>query len=102
MAVVSKKMLAEETAGCQEISIREAEKKLDEAIDLFYNLLFLSTEDSVFCFGKLGRFKVYETKEKEGRNPKTGEKLVIPAKKKITFKPSKQFMTDLNTNFPAE
>jgi DNA-binding protein HU-beta len=102
MSVTTKKMIAETIASYQEIPVREAEKKLDEAIDLFYNSLFLATEDSVLCFGKLGRFKIFEAKEREGTNPKTGEKLTIPARKKISFKPSKQFSTDLNTNFPVE
>ncbi|BAK76469.1 histone-like DNA-binding protein [Pseudogulbenkiania sp. NH8B] len=36
-----------------------------------------------------GKFKVKVTKERNGRNPKTGETVLIPAKRKVTFTPSK-------------
>lgn len=36
-----------------------------------------------------GKFKVRETKERVGRNPKTGESIHIPAGRKVTFTPSK-------------
>lgn len=37
-----------------------------------------------------GTFKVKETKARMGRNPKTGETIQIPAKKKIAFRASKE------------
>ena len=42
----------------------------------------------VNLFG-LGTFEVRSTREKTGRNPKTGEKVQIPAGRKIAFKVSK-------------
>jgi DNA-binding protein HU len=42
-----------------------------------------------FTLGKLGTFKVKDRAEKNGVNPKTGEKIVIPARKAVTFKSSK-------------
>jgi nucleoid DNA-binding protein len=39
----------------------------------------------------IGSFNVFETKTKNGRNPKTGEKLLIAPMKKIRFKQSKDF-----------
>jgi len=42
----------------------------------------------VGLFG-LGTFEVRETKEKMGRNPKTGEQIRIPAGRKVVFKASK-------------
>ena len=38
-----------------------------------------------------GNFEIFETKERQGRNPKTGETLTIPARKKVKFKVSKIF-----------
>ncbi|MDR3071342.1 MAG: HU family DNA-binding protein [Endomicrobium sp.] len=38
-----------------------------------------------------GSFNMFETKTKKGRNPKTGEKLLIAPIKKIRFKQSKDF-----------
>ena len=36
-----------------------------------------------------GNFKVVERKEKVGRNPRTGEEIIIPAHKTVNFTPSK-------------
>jgi nucleoid DNA-binding protein len=38
-----------------------------------------------------GSFNIFETKVKNGRNPKTGQKLLIAPMKRIRFKPSKDF-----------
>lgn len=38
-----------------------------------------------------GSFNMFETKIKNGRNPKTGHKLIIAPMKKIKFKQSKDF-----------
>lgn len=46
-----------------------------------------------FTLGKLGTFKVKNRAEKNGVNPKTGEKIVIPARKAVTFKASKNLST---------
>lgn len=37
----------------------------------------------------LGRFKVQKYKERNSRNPKTGESIIVPAKNKVVFKQSK-------------
>lgn len=42
----------------------------------------------VNIFG-LGTFEVRDTKEKVGRNPKTGESIRIPAGRKVVFKAAK-------------
>lgn len=36
-----------------------------------------------------GAFRVVNTKPREGRNPRTGEKVNIPAKKRFTFRAAK-------------
>lgn len=36
-----------------------------------------------------GKFTLKETPERTGRNPKTGESMLIPAKRKVVFKPAK-------------
>ena len=39
--------------------------------------------------GKIGSLKIKQRAEKNGVNPKTKEKIVIPAKKALTFKAGK-------------
>lgn len=38
----------------------------------------------------LGIFRVKDRAEKKGRNPKTGEELIIPANRVVKFSPSKK------------
>ena len=44
----------------------------------------------------MGKLSAVHTKARDGRNPKTGEKLHIPARLRVTFKPSKAFRELLN------
>ena len=44
----------------------------------------------------LGSFKVRERKPRLGRNPRTGEKLQIPARRVVTFSPGKALKERLN------
>lgn len=37
----------------------------------------------------LGKFEVKDRAERKGRNPSTGESVIIPASKAVTFKPAK-------------
>tara|TARA_B110000902_G_C14209721_1_gene550903 strand:- start:124 stop:417 length:294 start_codon:yes stop_codon:yes gene_type:complete len=48
----------------------------------------------------LGNFSIKKIKEKKhARNPKTGEKIYIPAKKKIAFKMSKHLKGEINQQY---
>lgn len=44
----------------------------------------------------IGKLKVKEIPERTGRNPKTGEAIVIPAKKKVVLTMNKAFRDFLN------
>ncbi len=48
----------------------------------------LVTGDSVAIPG-IGKFEVKERAERKGRNPSTGESVIIPASKAVTFKATK-------------
>lgn len=56
---------------------------------------FLSSAESALCedgkilLSGLGTFVVEQRKERTGRNPRTGEELVIPACKSVKFRPAK-------------
>ena len=43
-----------------------------------------------------GSFEVTQKKGRQGRNPLTGERIAIPEKKTLNFKPSKLLKKDLN------
>lgn len=48
----------------------------------------LKTDGTVQLVG-FGRFSVKQRKAREGRNPKTGEKIQIKASKTVSFRPAK-------------
>ncbi len=45
---------------------------------------------------RFGNFTLKDMKERAGRNPRTGEQVTVPAKKKIHFKVGKPFHDLLN------
>ena len=44
----------------------------------------------------LGKLKVKETSARTGRNPRTGERIDIPASRKVVFTPGKEFKEALH------
>jgi nucleoid DNA-binding protein len=85
-----------ETLGIPELASRMAESNdltkaraksiLDALRDDIVKTLLSGSRVNIFG---LGTFEVRATKEKMGRNPKTGEKIAIPAGRKIVFKTAK-------------
>ena len=60
-----------------------------EAVELFLNL----AKDSLIAGKNLllsgfGKFKVKDKRLRRGRNPQTGEELMLTARRVVTFKPS--------------
>lgn len=55
----------------------------------------LKNGDKVQIIG-FGTFEVKESAEREGRNPKTGETITIPASKKPAFSASKALKDEIN------
>ncbi len=68
----------------------ETKKQAQEIVDVILDTIkgSLSKNEPVAIAG-LGAFKVKQTKARMGRNPKTGESIQIPAKKKVSFKVAK-------------
>ena len=66
------------------LSKRQAADSLAVALDEITKSLSKGEEVVLTGFGK---FKIAQRKEREGRNPKTGEKIKIQARKAPVFKP---------------
>ncbi|MCF7917288.1 MAG: HU family DNA-binding protein [Candidatus Omnitrophica bacterium] len=73
--------VAEQTA-----TKKEAQDLVEGIIDTLKGSLAKGDDVAISGFGN---FKVKKTKARTGRNPKTGETIQIPAKKKVSFKPAK-------------
>lgn len=72
-------------------------KEAAEIVDTIWDTMkaTLKKKEDIAISG-FGTFKVKQTKARQGRNPKTGETIQISAKKKITFKASKELKDLLN------
>ncbi len=64
----------------------EAERMLDALVTVVGEEL---NKGEKLTVPSLGTFQIKERKEKEGRNPRTGEKMIIPAAKVPMFKVAK-------------
>ena len=66
-------------------------KEAQDIVDTVWDTIksSLKKQEDVAISG-FGTFKVKHTKARMGRNPKTGETIQIPAKKKIAFRVSKE------------
>lgn len=58
---------------------------------LFEQILVALKDGQKVVITGFGSFNVMTTRTKKGRNPKTGETIILPPKKKIKFKQSKDF-----------
>jgi len=66
---------------------KEAQMAVEAVLDSIRKSLKKKEPVTISGFGT---FKVKQTKARQGRNPKTGETIQIPAKKKIAFRASKE------------
>ncbi len=48
-------------------------------------------------FSGFGSFEIKTRNERKGRNPKTGETITIPAKRRVKFTPSRELKRNLQT-----
>lgn len=65
----------------------EADKFLAAFVDVVSSVL---ADGEKITLAGFGTFSVSERKEREGRNPATGEKITIPASKIVRFSPGKK------------
>lgn len=74
-----------------------SQKKVGEAWDLFEKAIVdgLVAGEKIQISG-FGTFEVRQRAERKGRNPKTGEAVVVPACKYLAFVPAKAVKETLN------
>lgn len=83
---MTKADLISKIAGEGGITKAQAEKAVDGFVSALTEAL--SQGEKVTLVG-FGTFSVGDRSEREGRNPRTGEKINIPASKVVKFKPGK-------------
>ncbi len=74
---------------------RRAAALVDTLLDMVKNVL---TDGEGLLISGFGRFNVHSKTARMGRNPYTGEKMLLRARKVVTFKPSRVLKRRLNGN----
>lgn len=77
-----------------------SKKEAAAAFDAFVSYISDACQSGDRCaIPGLGSFHVTERKAREGRNPRTKERLTIPASKNVRFKAGKDLRDALNASF---
>jgi len=80
-----------------------SKKEASAAFDAFVGYISDSCGRGERCaIPGLGSFSVTQRKAREGRNPRTKEKINIPASKNVRFKAGKDLRDSLNTKRKAK
>ena len=89
---MTKQQLIEKVAAKTELKKSEVEVVVDSALVMIAEALQANERVDLRGFGS---FVVKERKERQGRNPRTGETITIAAKRDASFKPGKELTEKL-------
>src|ERR1035438_5516346 len=95
---MTKAELIEEVASAVEMTRKDSEQIVDTIFDSIVQALRSGDKIEVRGFGS---FRTRKRQPRIGRNPKTGAKVDVPAKRIPFFKPSKELKDLINTTPPA-
>jgi integration host factor subunit beta len=90
---MTKADLVEEVAKVTELTRKDSEVIVDTMFESVIRALTAGDKLEVRGFGS---FRVRQRNARVGRNPKTGEKVEVPAKRVPYFKPSKELKDLIN------
>ena len=90
---MNKNELVDAVATATELKKAEATKAVDSVFEAIGSALKKGDEVRLVGFGT---FFVQDREESDGRNPRTGEKIKIPASKQAKFKAGKTLKEALN------
>ncbi|WP_309298552.1 HU family DNA-binding protein [Sphingobium sp. BS19] len=85
--------LVEAVAAQQNATKAEVKRIIDAALGVIANAAARGEEVSIAGFGK---FKVKQSAAREGKNPRTGDPITIPASRKVGFQPAKALKDKVN------
>ena len=92
---MTKADLVEEVSRVTELTRKDSEVIVDQLFDSVIKALKAGDKLEVRGFGS---FRVRQRNARVGRNPKTGEKVEVPAKRVPYFKPSKELKDVVNNS----
>jgi len=86
--------LIEKMATELEITRKQASENIEW---IFSSIVESLKKDSRFSSSGFGSFTVNTRKAHKGRNPRTGEEVMVPARKTVKFNPSPKMKSLLNS-----
>ena len=95
---MTKQQLIEKVAAETELGKANVEVAVDSVLGMIAQALQSNERVDLRGFGS---FTVKDRKERQGRNPRTGETIVIPAKRDASFRPGKELTEKLAQVEPA-
>lgn len=90
---MTKADLIEEVAQAAEVTRKDSEKIVEAILDSIVQSLRAGDKIEIRGFGS---FRTRQRQARLGRNPKTGEKVPVPARRVPFFKPSKELKDGVN------
>ena len=96
---MTKADLIDEVSRAVEMTRKDSESIVETVFDSVVRALRRDEKIEIRGFGS---FRTRQRKPRTGRNPKTGEKVEVPAKKIPFFKPSKELKDLINASAGAE
>jgi integration host factor beta subunit len=96
---MTKVNLIEQLATRTQLTKKDAEQVIEAVLGAIADALQQGERVDLRGFGS---FQVSRKKERQGRNPKTGETLTIGARNVAVFKPGKELAERLNATPPGE
>ena len=96
---MTKADLIEEVSRLVELTRKDSEVIVDTIFDSVVRSLRVGDKIEIRGFGS---FRTRQRKPRVGRNPKTGDRVEVPAKKIPFFKPSKELKDLVNSSAAAE
>jgi integration host factor subunit beta len=91
---MTKADLIEEVSKLAELTRKDSEVVVETIFDSIVHSLHAGDKIEIRGFGS---FRTRQRKPRVGRNPKTGDRVEVPAKKIPFFKPSKELKDLVNT-----
>ena len=92
---MTKAELVEEVARVSELTKKHSEVIVDTVFDSIIEALHKDEKIELRGFGS---FRIRQRRSRQGRNPKTGDKVDVPAKKIPYFKPGKELKELINSD----
>jgi len=96
---ITKADLVEEVIRVTELPRKESETIVET---IFESIIQTLKEDKKIEIRGFGSFRTRQRRGRVGRNPKTGEKVEVPAKRIPFFKPSKELKEFVNGDSGAQ